>query len=90
MTETAEPHLDGLADTDIERGVQAAHLIWMTILTQKKIVGPRTPAFARVVIDELAASLAASPGSVKRMMRNAAQGAADLNVSQFQGLVEIS
>jgi hypothetical protein len=58
MTDIAESNLDNLTETDIERGVQAARLIWHDAADTEQIADPRTPAFARTVIDELAAFLA--------------------------------
>ena len=50
---------------------------------------PRTREFACAVIDGLSAALADSPGAVRKMMRSASHAAEDLNVGQFQGLVEV-
>jgi Domain of unknown function (DUF3883) len=89
MVDIADLDLDDVVDSDIVGGAEAARLIWQDAEEANQIIDPRTPGFARAVIDELAASLATSAGIVKKMMKNATQGAADLNVSQFQGLVEI-
>jgi hypothetical protein len=89
MADVAEPSLYNIAEGDAELGAKAARLIWQDAPEIDDISDPRTPAFARAVIDGLAASLEASPGAVKKMMKNATHGAADLNVAQFQGLIEV-
>ncbi len=89
MTGAAEASLDDFTESDLERGAAAARLIWDDSAAADQLTDPRTPVFAHAVIDGLAAYLAASPGAMKKIMRNATQGAADLNVSQFQGLIEI-
>ena len=74
---------------DAEMGKKAAQLIWKDASSVDRIYDPRTGEFAAAVIDELAALLDSSPGAIKKMMRSAVQAAEDLNVVQFQGLVEV-
>jgi hypothetical protein len=88
MITISEPNI-AVAGSDAELGAEAARLIWEDAPEIDEIIDPRTTAFASAVIDGLAASVSASPGAVKKMIKNAAQGAADLNVGQFQGLTEV-
>jgi hypothetical protein len=81
--------LEEPAAPDFERGGEAARLIWQDSEKVDNITDPRTPEFARGIIEGLAAALAASPGAIKKMMRCAAVAAEDLNVGPFQGLVEV-
>ena len=74
---------------DVEMGQQAAKLIWEDAPDLDELDDPRTSEFACAVIDGLSAALADSPGAVRKMMRSASHAAEDLNVGQFQGLVEV-
>lgn len=74
---------------DFAQGGVAAELIWEDAEGVDSIIDPRTPAFAAGVVQGLSGALASSPGAIKRMMRSAAAAAEDLNVEQFQGLVEV-
>ena len=92
MTETITFHEPLVARSpagDIEMGQQAAKLIWEDSPDLDELDDPRTSEFACAVIDELSAALDDSPGAVKKMMRSASHAAEDLNVDQFQGLVEV-
>lgn len=89
MTDVAETETQRPPEEDAGRGAEAAQLIWEGGPEVEGLTDPRTPAFARAVIDGLAAALRGSPGVIKKMMKNAQHAAADLNVSQFQGLVEV-
>ena len=92
MTETAtfhESHLDRSPTGDVKMGQQAAKLIWEDAPGLDELDDPRTSEFACAVIDGLSAALADSPGAVRKMMRSASHAAEDLNVGQFQGLVEV-
>ena len=82
-------NLDRPDDTDLDLGAEAARLIWQDAPEIERIADPRSAPFARAVIEGLTASLQTSAGVVKRMMKTAADAAADLNVGQFQGLVEV-
>jgi hypothetical protein len=72
-----------------ELGQKTAFQIWADAAEAQAIVDPRNPDFARGVIAGLAASLAAAPGVIKRVVDRAAAAAEDLNVEAFQGLVEV-
>jgi hypothetical protein len=89
MADISEANLDDAAESDAERGAEAARLIWEDRLEAEASDDPRTARFSRAVIDGLAASLRASPGVLKKMMKNAQHAAADLNVGPFQELVEV-
>jgi len=75
--------------SDAEYGALAAQLIWNDEESVDAVVDPRTPEFAIAVIENLAYALASSAGAVKKVMRGAAAAAEDLNVEQFQGLIEV-
>lgn len=75
--------------SDAERGSSAAKSIWDDADALDEIIDPRTPEFAAAVIHGLAQALSSSPGAVKKVMRGAAAAAEDLNVEQFQGLIEV-
>ena len=79
----------GGASTDEKRGARAAQLIWDDDPQIENISDPRTSGFASAVVAELARLLQRSGGVVRKVMQNATEAAADLNVSKFQGLVEI-
>ena len=89
MVDLAETNLHHLAEGHSERGAEAARQIWKRGRQAEDLVDPRTPAFARAVIEGLAAALASSPETIKEMMENALHAAADLNIGPFQGLVEV-
>jgi hypothetical protein len=89
MADLAETKLHHPSEGDAERGAEAARLIWEDGPEVEALIDPRTPAFARAVIDGLSHALHGSPGVIKKMMKNAQHAAADLNVSRFQGLVEV-
>ncbi|WP_162561696.1 sacsin N-terminal ATP-binding-like domain-containing protein [Yoonia vestfoldensis] len=74
---------------DMDNGKRAAKSIWDDTDDLDDIVDPRTPEFATAVIEGLAQALSSSPGAVKKVMRGAAAAAEDLNVEQFQGLIEV-
>jgi hypothetical protein len=74
---------------EAELGKEAARLIWDDAQDVEEILDPHTPAFANALIDELAAALAGSPGTIKKFMHSAAEAAKGLNVDQFQGLIEV-
>ena len=90
MNETRPPD-EPLTDTSdvAQMGLRAAHLIWHNGPGLDELHDPRTIEFASAVIDGLSAALASSPGALQTMMRNASNAAEDLNVGQFQGLVEV-
>ena len=79
----------GLPARDVEMGLQAAKLIWEDGPGLDELHDPRTSEFASAVIDGLSAALADAPGAVRKMMLSASHAAEDLNVGQFQGLVEV-
>lgn len=87
ILELAE-HLNSDA-TDADLGAEAARLIWDDADDAGKIHDPRTPAFARAMIDTSVAILRSSKGLIKKMIDRAAAGAEDLAVAQFQGIVEV-
>lgn len=70
-------------------GREAARLLWHDLPETERIHDPRTLEFASAMVRELATLLANSPGVVKKIMSGAAAAAEDLNVGQFQGLVEV-
>jgi hypothetical protein len=70
-------------------GAEAAHLIWNDDQAVDDIRDPRTPEFARAMIDASVAILQDSRGLIKKMIQRAAAAAEDLAVAQFQGLVEV-
>ena len=74
------------AESDAERGAEAARCIWKRGRQAEDLIDPQTPSFAHAVIDGLMAELSSSPGTVREMMENALHAAADLNVAPFQGL----
>ena len=74
---------------DVEMGLQAAKLIWEDGPDLDELHDPRTSEFASAVIDGLSAALADAPGAIRKMMISASHAAEDLNVGQFQGLVEV-
>ena len=79
----------GVRARDVKTGEQAAKLMWDDASDLDEIRDPRTREFASAVIDGLSAAIAGSAGAVKRMMGGASVAAEDLNVGQFQGLVEV-
>lgn len=81
--------LDSPHNNDEERGARAAQLIWDDAESIEAIVDPRTSKFANAVIEGLALALESSSGAVKKVIRGAAAAAEDLNVDQFQGLIEV-
>ena len=92
MNETTTFHeylATGVSTHNVETGEQAAKLIWNDAPRLDEIHDPRTSEFASAVIDGLSAALADSPGAIRKMMRGASDAAEDLNVGQFQGLVEV-
>ena len=92
MNETTtfrEPIATGLRTRDVEMGRQAAQLIWEDGPGLDELHDPRTSEFASAVLDGLSAALADAPGAIQKMMRSASHAAEDLNVGQFQGLVEV-
>jgi hypothetical protein len=70
-------------------GKGAASLIWDDDPASREITDPRTPVFARAMIDALSEALRHAPGAMKRAFRTAAKSAAGLNVEPLQGLVEV-
>ena len=74
---------------EVETGQQAAALIWDDAPDLDRIHDPRTPEFASAVVDGLSAAIASSAGAIKRLIGGASDAAEDLNVGQFQGLVEV-
>jgi hypothetical protein len=74
---------------EVGLGLAAARLIWDDAPGVEAIEDPRSATFSQTVVDELARLLATSPGVLKKMMTGAASAAEDLNVGQFQGLVEV-
>jgi len=89
VSDSVETSAASICASDAEMGKEAARLIWEDAPSLDEIHDPRTGEFAAAVIDGLAAEVASSPGVIKRMMRVASQAAANLNVAQFQGLVEV-
>lgn len=73
----------------IRQGIDAANLIWNDSSDAQLIVDPRTPEFAQGMVDTCVGALKGSPGLIKKMMQQAAAGAEDLAVSQFQGIIEV-
>ena len=84
-----EPLGAGSAASDAESGKRVAKLICDDAPDLDEFHDPRTAEFASAVIDGLATALGNSLGLVKRMIRTASHAAEDLNVGQFQGLVEV-
>jgi len=74
---------------DAELGAEAARLIWDDDDEAGEIDDPRTPSFARAMIDTSVAILRSSKGLIKKMINRAAAGAEDLAVAQFQGIIEV-
>lgn len=74
---------------ETQKGVEAAHLIWDDDPSAESIVDPRTPAFARAMVDASVKILRSSSGLIRKMISRAAAGAEDLAVAQFQGIVEV-
>ena len=89
MSDSVETSAASMCASDAEMGKEAARLIWEDAPSLDEIHDPRTGEFAAAVIDGLAAEVASSPGVIKRMMHVASQAAENLNVAQFQGLVEV-
>lgn len=88
MTEPAVPSQQAVQD-DLRDGVQAARLIWNDDAAAESIHDPRTPEFARAMIEESVVILNGSSGLIKKMIKRATAGAEDLAVGQFQGLIEV-
>jgi hypothetical protein len=74
---------------DSRDGAEAARLIWDDDAAADDIRDPRTPEFARAMINTAVAILRDSRGLLKKMIGRAAAAAGDLAVAQFQGLVEV-
>lgn len=86
MTEFLAEHAEL---SDAEAGAEAARLIWDDDADAAAIVDPRTPEFANAVIDTSVEILRSSKGLIKRMIKQAAAGAEDLAIAQFQGIIEV-
>ena len=80
---------DDLPVGNVEMGQRAVKLILDDAPALDDIHDPRAGDFAAAVIDGLRDALAKPPGVMRTMMRNATHAAEDLNVGQFQGLVEV-
>lgn len=52
------------------------------------MVDPRTPAFARMVVEELVTLINASPGIMRRALQNANDIGHSLNVAKLHGIIE--
>ena len=76
MADLAETNLHHAAETDAERGAEAARRIWKRGRQAKDLIDPRTPSFARAVINGLTAELSSSLDTVKEMTENALHAAA--------------
>lgn len=74
---------------DYTRGAAAAKLVWNDDPAVEGIDDPRTPDFARGMIDSSSRMLKESAGLIKKMINRAAAAAEDLAVAKFQGLIEI-
>lgn len=74
---------------DAELGAEAARLIWDDAPEAGAIRDPRTPEFARAMIDTSVSILRSSRGLIKKMIDRAAAGAEDLAVAKFQGIIEV-
>ena len=79
----------GLPAGDVEKGQLVASLIWDDAPGLDELDDPRTRDFAWAVIDGLSTALADSPGALRKIIRGASHAAEDLNVGQFQGLIEV-
>ena len=78
-------------NSDFNLGIKAANLVWQADPTADQIIVPETSEFATTVISELTRLLDETPGVLKRMMEGAtaAAAAADLNIDQYQGIIEV-
>lgn len=74
---------------DTEKGTDAAIQIWNNDPEAKAIVDPRTPAFARAMIDKSMKQLQDTPSLIKNMIEQASAGAEGLAIAQFQGIIEV-
>lgn len=74
---------------DALAGGEAARRIWDDEETAGTIEDPRTTEFAHAMIDTAVEILHTSKGLIKRMISQAAAGAEDLAVAQFQGIIEV-
>lgn len=80
---------DASTDQDFACGREAARLIWDDDPAVAALVDPRTPSFAKGMIDASVEALRGNRGLIKRMIDRAAAGAEDLAVAQFQGIIEV-
>jgi hypothetical protein len=89
MTELVRAYAQDNMSDGARRGMEAARLIWDDDPEIDAIIDPRTPVFARAMINSSVTILKSSRGLIKKMIQRAAAAAEDLAVAQFQGLVEV-
>ena len=89
VSDSVETSATGMRSSDAEMGDRAARLIWADEPRLDEICDPRNSEFAAAVIDGLGSALASSSGAIRKVISGAARAAEDLNVAQFQGLVEV-
>ena len=78
-----------LLEKQINRGIEAARIVWQASPGIEAFLNDSSPAFSNAFLDELVLGLESTPGIMKEVVRGGAANAENLNVSPFQGLVEV-